>query len=97
MICLLCQEEIMDNDCFHLILNCPFVKKLWIEITPFLLKLHQAPVNEEEMSFGLYGSSPRILVRNWLTFLLRELIIRQEKTAFSNNSGMCVKYKLVKN
>ena len=55
------------------------LKKLWIEITP---------VNEEEMCFSLYGSSPRILVRNWLTFLVRELIIRQEKAAFYNNSGM---------
>ena len=88
MSCPLCKLAIIDNDCFHLILNCPFSNQLWSEITPFLLKLHRAPVTEEEMSFGLYGTSPFIIIRNWLTFLLRECIIKQEKTAFHNDIGM---------
>ena len=39
------------------------------------------------MAFGLEGSSPRILLRNWLTFLLRECIVQQEKIAFHNDLG----------
>ena len=88
MSCPLCKEEIIDNDCFHLILNCAFSKQIWSEITPFLLKLHPVSISEEEMAFGLYGSSPRILVRNWLSFLLRDCIIRQEKSAFHNDLGI---------
>ena len=88
MSCPLCKEDIIDNDCFHLILNCAFSKQLWCDINPFLLKLYPAPVTAEEMSFGLYGTSPFVVVRNWLTFLLRECIIKQEKAAFHNDLGM---------
>ena len=39
------------------------------------------------MAFGLEGSSPRVLLRNWLTFILRECIIKQEKLTFHNDLG----------
>ena len=39
------------------------------------------------MAFGLQGTSPKIVLRNWLTFLLRELIIKQEKMAYHNGLG----------
>jgi hypothetical protein len=40
------------------------------------------------MAFGLLGSTTEILLRNWLTFILRELVERQEKKAYYN-PGVC--------
>ena len=58
----------------HLILVCPFVQRLWSDLLPFLLRIHPGPVTEYEMVFGLEGNSPPIILRNWLTFKLRQLV-----------------------
>ena len=61
---------------------------LWTAIRPFLLLLSPQDVTEEEMAFGLLGHAPNILLRNWLTFLLRDSIYRQEVRAFYNQRGL---------
>ena len=40
------------------------------------------------MAFGITGTSPPVTLRNWLTFLLRECIIKQETYAFKNQLGL---------
>ena len=40
------------------------------------------------MAFGMDGNSANIIIRNWLTFLLRECIIDQERTAYKNQLGL---------
>ena len=85
LLCPLCKSHIADL--FHLVLNCSFTKQLWRDLDYFLKKLSPQPVSAEEMAFGLKGTSPKIVLRNWLTFLLRELIIKQEKMAYHNGLG----------
>ena len=83
--CPLCKSSI--DDLFHIVLHCTVTKRLWNDIDYFLKKLSVTEVSEQEMAFGLEGSSSRILLRIWLTFLLRECIVQQEKIAFHNDLG----------
>jgi len=41
-----------------------------------------------EKVFGLAGNSPNIILRNWLTFLLRQCIVDQERAAYHNKKGL---------
>ena len=81
MACPLC-GRIPDN-IFHLILDCELVSSIWREITPILLSLHPTQPNKEEKSFGIVQANPptAILVRNWLTFLVRHCISKMERQA----------------
>ena len=67
---------------FHLMLTCPVTLALWRLLQPILLRLHPDPVTSEEMAFGLMGATPSHLLRNWLTFHLRECIQVQERRAY---------------
>ena len=40
------------------------------------------------MAFGLKGDTPGVILRNWLTYLLRYCITEQESKAFYNQSKM---------
>ena len=83
--CPLCLQPIDDQ--FHLILSCPTTVALWRDLHPFLTQLHSAPITPDEMAFGLFGHTPRIHLRNWLTFLLRESIADLELKAYHNHLG----------
>ena len=73
---------------YHLILDCRLVKNLWRDLEPNLMKLSAIPVTAYEMAFGLKGHTPCIILRNWLTYLLRYCITEQESKAFYNQSYM---------
>ena len=70
--CPLCKA--ICHDKFHIILNCQTVLDLWSEAEPFFRKIHPTQVTREEMAFGIIGTSQPIVLRNFLTFLLRECI-----------------------
>ena len=40
------------------------------------------------MVFGIPGQKPGIILRNWITFLLRHCIVEQESIAFHNKLGL---------
>ena len=40
------------------------------------------------MAFGIFGKSKNIILRNWLTFLLRQTISEQERLAYYNKKGL---------
>ena len=40
------------------------------------------------MAFGLKGNTAKILLRNWITLLLRECVIEQESIAYDNQLGL---------
>ena len=79
--CPLCQK--CPEDIYHIILYCEFTNKLWEEIEDILRELHAAPVSEEEKAFGIIQKNPTtgIILRNWITFLLRECIMQEERVA----------------
>ena len=83
--CPLCTQNIDDE--FHLILDFPVVVLLWKEIEPLLLRIDPSPVTEQEKIFGILGNSPAIVLRNWLTYVLRFCIYRQENLAYHNKKG----------
>ena len=86
MCCPLCTQATGNE--YHLIFDCPVVTSLWSQIEPLLLKIHPAPVTEQEMIFGILGNSPTITLRNWLTYCLRFCICQQEVLAYHNKKGL---------
>lgn len=81
----------------HVILSCPFTLRLFSEIQPYLNLIHPGAVNEYEMAFGINGNTPSIVLRNWITFKLRQCISRQEWIASKHplaNHALQVKKRL---
>ena len=78
-LCPLCQN--IPENIYHIILHCKFTNKLWEDIEPILRELHSTPVSEEEKAFGIVQKKPTtgILLRNWLTYLLRDCIMQEER------------------
>lgn len=86
-ICPLCQK--LPNDIYHLILDCEFTIKLWENVETILKKLHPVSVSEEEKAFGITQKKKTngILVRNWLTYLMRKCIEEEEREAYYAGNG----------
>ena len=40
------------------------------------------------MAFGIPGKSKNVILRNWLTFLLRDIISQHERHAYHNKRGL---------
>ena len=72
---------------FHLTLECEVTNLLWEELEPHLKMISGAYVSDTEKIFGIEGQSPNSILRNWITFLLRECIARQESIAYKNKKG----------
>ena len=73
---------------FHLTLECWMTQKLWRDLEPCLLQLSASPVTDHEKVFGMVGHTPCVLLRNWLTFILRHCIAEQESVAYHNGKGL---------
>ena len=80
--CPLCLK--IPKDIFHMMINCDFVNALWKIMEPTLVQLHPVPTSEEEMILGIVRKKHTIgsLLRNWITFLLRETIMEEEKLSY---------------
>ena len=92
--CSLC--SVVPNDIYHLILHCPFSNQLWSDIEPILRRIHPININIEEQAFGIIQKKPKVgvLLRNWLTYLLREFISKLERAAYYSKNT--TKLQLVK-
>ena len=79
--CPLCQK--IPQDIYHIILHCDVVNKIWEDINPTLMKLYPASICDEEKVFGIIikKTSPGILLRNWITYLLRACVAQIEREA----------------
>ena len=89
--CPLCKEIPQSKK--HIILECNLVKKLWKKIENLLQILIPIEVTEKEMVFGLIGKNVTTeeKMRNWLTFKLREAIVKQERLIY-NKEGYINSY-----
>ena len=84
--CPLC--TVLPDSIYHLILDCHFANSIWEAIKPILLKLYRKPITEEEKALGIVhiNKSPGLLVRNWLTYKMREKILNFERLAHHSPS-----------
>ena len=83
-VCTLCGQLPQEN--YHVILTCPFIKNLWRDLTPLLLKIDKTQVTQIEMAFGLLTATPNSMLRNFLTYTMREMVEKQEKKAYYNSN-----------
>ena len=76
-------------------LHCDFTNKLWEEIDPVLKELHPTSVTDEEKAFGivLRKHTTGTMLRNWLTYLLRECIAKEERAAYHSRKANLEKVK----
>ena len=93
--CPLC--TILPSSKFHLTLECPIVSSLWDQLEPYLQYLTSTPVSDYEKVFGLIGTSPEIILRNWLTYTLRQCIVDQERIAYHNRQGRLNEHNIKRN
>ena len=80
-VCPLCKQ--LPDNIYHVILDCQITKTLWQEMKPILSQLHASPVTEEEKAFGVVTRRPTtgILLRNWLTYIMRTCVSQVERLA----------------
>ena len=91
-LCPLCQKN--PENIYHIMLYCEYTNKLWGAIEPILRELHPPVVTEEEKVFGIIRK-PRttgILLRNWVTFLLRYCISQAERLAYHTQKKLPLEY-----
>ena len=79
---------VIPSSKFHLTLECGFSCSMWNDLEPILIQFFNSPVTNHEKVFGLIGNTPAVILRNFLTFILRYCIVLQEVMAFHNNKGM---------
>ena len=85
-LCPLCNK--IPESIYHIILHCHFTNKLWQDIEPTLKKIHPFSVSDEEKAFGIAQKQQKneILLRNWITYLLRNCISEAERRAYKSKT-----------
>lgn len=85
--CPLCRK--IPDDVFHIIFDCMFTKVMWRRLAASLYKIFPHHPTIHEMAFGLQPSGSRdrnaVILRNWVTFSLRNLIMSEERRAYHAN------------
>ena len=79
----------VPQDRYHIIIDCQFSCKMWSHLQPCLNKLHPSPITEEEKAFGIVRKKPGVgvLMRNWLTYLMREFITELECSTYKSKKA----------
>ena len=85
-LCPLCNK--IPESIYHIILHCQFTNRLWQDIEPTLKKIHPLSISDEEKAFGIAQKEQKIeiLLRNWITYLLRNCISQAERQAYKSNT-----------
>ena len=71
----------------HIPISCMVIAKLWKDLEVHLKHIHPAPLSDDEKIFGIHGTTPNVILRNWLTYLFRQIVMEQEHRAFHNKKG----------
>ena len=61
---------------------------LWNDLELHLRIIHPASITNQDKVFGLHGNTPNVILRNWITFLLRQCIVEHENIAYYNKKGL---------
>jgi len=83
--CPLCKKP--PESIYHIILHCDFVNTIWTHIQPTLSQLHMKSIDDEEKALGIIHikSTTGIILRNWLTYKMREQIMLFERKAYHSS------------
>ena len=84
--CPFCQQ--IPQNKYHITIECTALSSLWTEIVEHLQIIHPSQITDTEKIFGIQGITPNIILRNWMTFILRQIISEQENKAFYNKKGL---------
>ena len=80
--CPLCNK--VPESIYHVILHCDFVNSIWTHMQPILSQLYSKSISDEEKALGIITikSTNGILLRNWLTYKLREQVMQFERISY---------------
>ena len=81
-ICPLCRK--IPESIYHIILHCDFVNSMWTQMEPILSQLYSKSITDEEKALGIITikNTTGILLRNWLTYKMREQVMLFERKAY---------------
>ena len=54
----------------------------WDELEITLYKIHEVPVSNNEKAVGVVEKNEGVLLRNWLTFVLRQAVADAERECY---------------
>ena len=82
--CPLCRK--IPEDVYHILFDCKFTKVMWKRLDKTLLRIIPRQVTNTEKAFGIHPRRKKetfaTVLRNWLTFSLRHLILLEERKAY---------------
>ena len=93
--CPLCRK--IPEDVFHIVVDCKFTKVMWRKLDKRLVKIIPKPFTVHEMAIGIEESKREkrerypVILRNWITFTLRRLIMLEEHKMYKMNLDSDVK------
>ena len=69
---------------YHTLLECKVAMTAWDELEITLYRIHEVPVSNEEKAIGIIEEKPNlgVLLRNWLTFVLRQAVADAERECY---------------
>ena len=78
----------IPQDIYHILFDCQFTNNMWSHLEPCIKKIYPSTVTQEEKAFGIVQKKPTpgILLRNWVTYLLRKFIAKQERAAYHSSN-----------
>ena len=82
--CPLCRK--IPNTACHILLDCSFTKIMWTKINNKIRQIIPVIPEKYEQVFGLQplntDEADAVTLRNWVTFTLRHLIMKEERRAY---------------
>ena len=88
--CPLCNK--IPQNIYHIILHCDFVNTIWTHMQPVLSKIHSKLIDDAEKALGIINIShaPSIMLRNWITYKMREQILVFERKAHHSPKSVSI-------
>ena len=71
----------------HIPISCTVIAQVWQELEVHLKAIKFLPLTDDEKIFGMHGTTPDVVLRNWLTYLFRQIVAEHEGRAFHNKKG----------
>jgi len=95
-ICKLC--HLIEEDRCHIFTTCNVINSLYRHFSAILLQLYPNQITNEEKIFGIYiEKTPKIELRNYITFFIRHTVYRNRNTDFiSSDIINTLRIKIIK-